>query len=425
MSISSTTALQDIVLNGRTLCTAQTKHILRKCKQNKYFKLCFLKLLRSVGYDIRRSGPAPAGQPFGLSPFVRTLEILDNRQDRFKTYVDLCKFLTADLYDTSVLISKAFSPKNALTLDEARITSCFLRYIKDGEHLLEELVTCFDNNAQIARAKNFTSASFAPTHGYGQYALWTNRILEDQGLSLFEKIYTHNFRKEAFSFFYNHLYEQLICLDIKPPRLDYLLPASSKFQAAYFEKVSQFKCGMRYYINRVFEVSLGLYSIGIHDIPINPDLRYDYRCDSQYSTKRESIVAALQRLRPGKNPRIYLEYLEEKINELPKQLTHCDLKFDNLSADNTVFDWDEWGIYPIGYDIAKGIYKYRLTSDTFLLDNLIEEKCKSCIKQDEWIAFNASIKYFVFSFYSSGVCGGEFDLILNRLLKEVECLLTV
>jgi hypothetical protein len=89
----------------------------------------------------------------------------------------------------------------------------------------------------------------------------------------------------------------------------------------------------------------------------------------------------------------------EKIIDLqPLVITHGDIYHTNVLADNYIIDWDSFGFFPHGLEVAF-IFATNIEYSTFeRLQKLLNEEYKEIVSKDQWDGFELSCWYFYLIF---------------------------
>lgn len=80
-------------------------------------------------------------------------------------------------------------------------------------------------------------------------------------------------------------------------------------------------------------------------------------------------------------------------------LTHGDLNEGNGFQDNFLIDWDSFGFFPIGLEVAYLYYRIHLRNNKITNSNVwLSINYKDLIPEKEWCSFNRNFSYFLFIF---------------------------
>lgn len=127
-----------------------------------------------------------------------------------------------------------------------------------------------------------------------------------------------------------------------------------------------------------------------------PDYITNFRAHFEY---RNKISQAKHRLT---SHNISTEIIENDISSSKHVLTHGDIQEKNAFQGLMLIDWDTFGLYPMGFDVAFTCYhlliseKIQNLSSTWLGDNF-----KNDINPEDWRDFKKNFSYFLFVFLAS------------------------
>src|SRR5690606_5941844 len=92
------------------------------------------------------------------------------------------------------------------------------------------------------------------------------------------------------------------------------------------------------------------------------------------------------------------DMIEQITNLLPLVITHGDIHFDNVFAGNYLIDWDSFGFFPHGFEVARILAK-QLEDPTFeRLQEILNGEYRGVISEDQWHGFELSCLYFYLIF---------------------------
>lgn len=123
-----------------------------------------------------------------------------------------------------------------------------------------------------------------------------------------------------------------------------------------------------------------------------PAFLKDFQSHYEFSRNQNAANAALLLKESGLN---YSDFITAAANSA-LALTHGDFTPDNFFDGRLLTDWDEFGIYPVGFDPAFYFYRSRRTGD---FSNWLTVSFKPRLSEKEWKDFfrNAIFFFFVFS----------------------------
>lgn len=256
-----------------------------------------------------------------------------------------------------------------------------------------------------------------PANGIGESSLVTfRRVNVGEGL-LFEKVYLNSYPDlQNVTFFNDKIFHLLEGCIVVPKIVKQY--TSDLITITYFEFLQLLNFNSeRRAISKLIELSVLLYCKSIENkdylVSLLKSSEIDnYKNHFEYSKHYKSAHLAL-----AENGFNTYE-LVEKINRSPIIITHGDLNKTNIYAPNIVIDWDTFGLYPLGFDIAFLYHRLLLPNDSgadflqWLHDNYAE-----IIGKKDWkiLVFNCSYFLYVFSF---GYFQNLERALLERLLTE-------
>lgn len=111
--------------------------------------------------------------------------------------------------------------------------------------------------------------------------------------------------------------------------------------------------------------------------------------------------------------------IEESIEKSMKVVTHGDLNEGNGFQNNILIDWDSFGFYPIGLEVASLIYRNILMKNKELdLGKWLVNNYEQRVRKDEWINFRINVDYFLIIFIQELAFYYPNDN-LNKLNEEI------
>ncbi|OOG22025.1 hypothetical protein B1C78_15550 [Thioalkalivibrio denitrificans] len=300
---------------------------------------------------------------------------------------------------------------NRASWADLRVVSMIMPYLSDHE-LYERLLADFDPCVDLHHATSAKAASFVGVGG-GSESLHAYRIIEINGERLFEKVY----RADSPSFqnilwFQNHLQDRLLSSNIRAPTIR-MLSRSQRLAAVYYECIDIHPISNSAVLDRILEVSRTLRALG-------GDLA---RTDSSYYDSAPHHVTSWCARAYAANglPEIatFIQQTEHKISKVQTQLSHGDLYKGNIGQNNVVIDWDECGLHPAGYDIARGLSFICLWDSLNELEEHIVSNFCDEMNEREFSDFLFSALFYSFVYYSLNKRGGDnFRYELYRRLSE-------
>lgn len=184
--------------------------------------------------------------------------------------------------------------------------------------------------------------------GKGLYTLNSYRKLSRDGELLFEKIYllrSMDWRK--CEYFYDHVFPRMEVTNIHVPAL----VGSSigrRLAVVRFEYVDFKPVDIEFYIDQVICITRELASLGSKFIDPPSELR-DLTLHFGFERCFQKSLSVFERV-DGKVE--LLRSMRKRCEALPRLVGHGDLSRPNMGGEGLVLDWDNFGFYPPGFDLA-------------------------------------------------------------------------
>lgn len=230
--------------------------------------------------------------------------------------------------------------------------------------------------------------------GKGQHTLNCYRKLRCDGRWLFEKIYAvESLDWRKCQYFYEHVHPTLERVAIRVPALLWSM-CGSRLAVARFDYVEFSPIDPQSYLEDVVSISGQLSGIG----PAQPYVPADLLDLSQhYGFERcfQKTVGVVERA--GGDAEL-LRSMRNQCEALPRFIGHGDLSRPNMAQDALLLDWDNFGFYPPGFDLAlAAVLKGDLLGEEELRQlalSAYEPISEHCSFQDFW--FSMTFFYSVF-----------------------------
>lgn len=326
------------------------------------------------------------------SKLVNILEILNKiYYFKIKLYCRVKGFYPGGKKTIDLLFNK-IEEKSKLESFEALKKVAWLASIDNNHHyynlLLERLF--LDNNLK------YVNYSFvAKGAGFGQSSWNSFRRIQIDNNIYFEKVYVvgHEdlkrvlwFQKNAIHFF----------KEIKTPKLKFIF-SSNIAAITYFEylKLTEIVSSKE---NKLIELSKKLYDISSRNQEIlsqinKPDFIMDIQ--THYIIKRHwtKVVKYFD------GNEVNMEATLAKLYNSKHLITHGDLGLRNSYKDNILLDWDNFGYYPLGMDVAI-IFHFNVENKNKIYDfeEWLNNNYKETISVDDWGSFYFNFVFYLFIF---------------------------
>lgn len=242
----------------------------------------------------------------------------------------------------------------------------------------------------------FTSAEFIG-YGTGEQNLEVYRKVLYKKKYYFEKIYFYDsYDLLKVKWFYEHLYPVLKD-SIKTAKLCKIIKGDI-ITIVYFEYISFVPLSEGILHSVFFDISRDLLFLSKQNeelIRNAPNFLNDYRSHFHYIDKIKAAEEVIEKL---SNNKFTTKMIEQIIDLQPSIISHGDIYHTNVLTDKYIIDWDSFGFFPLGFDIAV-IFAYSIEFLSFQrLQELIHEEYKEVIEKSQWKSFELSCLYFYLIF---------------------------
>ncbi len=342
---------------------------------------------------------------FNVKPFLfRPSKQLSPNLKRLKKYIkrhlkgtppdSLNAFLSE--FDPALAQLLSIKDKSTLTREQfnalTRIYSLF-RLHDQYEYLIQQYdgLLTFDQSAVVS--KKFI------TQGNGKGVVNAYRILTlGSGECFFEKIYINSQADLIKAKWFNSDVASLIddsklCF----PKVCQM-ESGEKLTRVLYQFVDIRYLPRQQAARPIFSVVRYLYSLR----PAVPKAYKKTICDFNRSHVYQEGVNALTQAWLLKHPikLLKIKLFELKLKKFPKAFAHGDLHRKNFTYPNLVFDWDDCGLYPLGFDVALTLSRYFHFESLNDLLSFLEKEMYETVGREEYPKFLRSVLYFCLVFYS-------------------------
>ena len=184
--------------------------------------------------------------------------------------------------------------------------------------------------------------------GKGQHTLNSYRKLNFGGRMLFEKIYSiDSLDWRKCQYFYEQIHPRLNGSGICVPALLWPL-FGNRLVVARFEFVDFSMIGSELYLEEVVRLTNSMASPGPVGAGAPPELQ-DLSQHFGFERCFKKSVGVLENAREKVG---LLTLMRKQCEALPRFVGHGDLSRPNMAGDGLVLDWDNFGFYPPGFDLA-------------------------------------------------------------------------
>jgi hypothetical protein len=293
-------------------------------------------------------------------------------------------------------ILRMVSENSVLSWEQLRDFSSVVPYTQD--HLLyEQTLNNYDDKLELNLSRKSQRVEFLG-QGHGPGTLNAYRKLEFDGSSVFEKIYQNNSRSlKSIEWFFEHVKDRLDPKVILVPEVLHIL-RGDRLTAIYFEYINIKQLKKNLVCDRILDVSMSLHNIKLPKYDNFPIELYDFSKNYMY---RGCYKRAEKLLKEISIQNLYsLHELEDKTKEYSLRICHGDLDGIHLGDPLYVIDWDNCGVFPLGFDIARGLSASFSCNRIKIYENYLFTKCYPKTGNMEWSEFLYSCLYFSFIFYA-------------------------
>ena len=236
-------------------------------------------------------------------------------------------------------------------------------------------------------------------HGLGESSLSTFRKVEIKNEVLFEKVYFNSYADlHKIVWFQENMYP-LLKDRIRIPKIKKIY-RGDLISIVYFEYVNlkefddnqefiQSAIELAKYFNTLSENNQAY----IKQVLIADPL-FDFRQHFLYKQTKEIAKNSLTKIN------LDLENLEKQVATSTLAISHGDLYKTNLFQENNLIDWDAFGFYPIGMEVA---FLYQRLLEFGIIErndffNWLEINFRQAMTEEKWTEFERNALFFLYVF---------------------------
>jgi len=289
-----------------------------------------------------------------------------------------------------LLIQLFFGDKNEIDLKRF---NRFLKHCARTHFLYEFFLTRFDPKLKgigiMATSKEFIG------RGNGNGAFNVYRKIRTANGSLFEKIYfksAPSLRRNVF--LSENVFDELLAENIVGPKIIHKIEGEF-FVVLYFEYYAKKNIDL----DKLFGMSTRLSHFLMNKFGTFPFDKEFFQKDSIYAYSKRLLAEKI--LHDEKSLEIYFRSIDYYFENIRSIKQHCDLKPDNSSFPNVIYDWDRFKLKPIGYDIGYSLANLFLHSE-FTIEKflkLVEESYEPFSKAVDYDTFSKVVGHFFILFH--------------------------
>lgn len=268
--------------------------------------------------------------------------------------------------------------------------------------------------------KNITNAFFLKTKSMGESSLPTFRKINIANEITFEKVYFISYCDlKRVEWFQNHI-SDLILEKIKFPKMrDVFYSDTIAITYSDFLNLEIFTDEDQKF-ETIINFTKYLYQISVEnsdylDQLAIPEFILNYQ-NHFYISKFSAI--ARKKLEYKK---IDYNFFILFANSSKHIISHGDIFETNVFANNTLVDWDNFGMFPIGFDVAfiyhRFIMKYNLIIN---LKEWLEENYWDVIDPNDWDVFTTNVCFFLYIYCAISFDNGKNLDLENFLLNHMK-----
>lgn len=245
--------------------------------------------------------------------------------------------------------------------------------------------------------------------GAGTGALRVYRKVVIDSVQCFEKIY-HNESIGLIKteWFYSSILPLLETSTIQAPKILYIAKGE-KVSALYFEYIDIIHPTQAQAFERATSLYKIFYNINTNTYTPPSKLFYKFHISYFYSS---GVAGILKIFKNDKSKFEAFRLMEETVKECRHCFCHGDLSISNMILPTYTIDFDECGIYPFGFDIARVLVRFLKHLSFNEIEQYLESAFSEIAAGVEWNTFLFSVCFFSFVFSSK-------NSNYNNLQKEL------
>ncbi len=284
----------------------------------------------------------------------------------------------------------------SLTFTQLKEVGARLAY-KGSSDEYERLIEYYD--AEINFTDNPQCKGFVGSDGFGQGTLNSFRVISSpllpppEGVA-FEKIYNmHSIDWLKSSFFIKHHHEQFCDESVFAPFLINVRAGVSLVVANFTHvKVRRGALEEHRYLWRNCMSRLSNLTL----VPGAPDEISDFMLHIRFARCLQKTKEFSESFHV---PMSIFDLAIRRLEKAPRFVAHGDLSLKNTSLPNVVFDWDSFGYFPPGFDLAICMVESNLKLSKDAIDELARDHYPLYESRCDWDNFRFCLLflYFVFS----------------------------
>lgn len=260
-------------------------------------------------------------------------------------------------------------------------------------------------------------ASFHLGGGGGVGSLNCYRRVNMNDSIYFEKVYFKEHKDlQRIKWFKQYVAQHLISYKMVVPELHCMYEGEA-FVIIYFDFLNLKKLENSEMEFNFISLAKQLYQASLKfEMPKSdiPKIILDFKTHFEYKNKIEQAEFRLS------NHGISIQEMETNIICSKLILTHGDIQEKNCFQNHMVIDWDTFGLYPIGFDVAFLIFRL---IETGKIKNIPSDWLETNFKKDielvHWNDFERCFNYFLYIFLSTYFKNGHYADLEEKLIEEL------
>lgn len=234
-------------------------------------------------------------------------------------------------------------------------------------------------------------------YGSGEDNLGIYRKVCFEDSCFFEKVYFNDSNDLLkVEWFYEHIFPVLEKY-LKTVKLHKAIKGDL-ITIVYFEYIDLSPLPEGVFHSDLLEISKKMFKMSKNNVDLiqnAPDFFKHYRLYIHYVY---NIKIAEEVISKRSGNRLTVTMIEKIIDLQPLLITHGDIYHNNVLVDNYIIDWDSFGFFPHGLEVAL-IFATNIKHSTFeTLQKLLKEEYKVIVGKDQWDGFELSCWYFYLIF---------------------------
>ena len=264
------------------------------------------------------------------------------------------------------------------------------------------------------------AAQFIFGAGMGASSLDCYRRVNINGNSYFEKVYfsEHDDLKRI-KWFHLNAYNSISRFGITAPALHNLFEGKA-FVITYFQFLDLLPLVHSEVEENFISISKKLYlaSLEEHSIKDGNDIpEYVKSFQSHFEYKNKLAEAKHKLTGHG----VDFQEFEKAVKASKLIFTHGDIQEKNAFKNSMIIDFDTFGIYPIGFDVAFCCFRLLITDKIQnLVPEWLENNFKKDIKVDDWEQFDRNFTFFLFVFLATYFKRESYTYLEERLAEKIK-----